>query len=210
MSPTMVLSNFYTQLLPLGVCGMFSGSLFTDDGIPPMTFYRNLKAVVRSVTSEEVETAVPALYDFDIEDEDRIEEGDAVEHVDKDHETEDKDDDNIPLAKFRNKLPHKRQTKKKFENKNNNRLHKCPLKQERQLQQIGRGTCDSLVTKDKKVVAVCWYDKKVVNMASNFIGIELQDEVRRWDKKRSRNGREGVDKNDFLIAVYCTFIRSRK
>ncbi|KAF2884002.1 hypothetical protein ILUMI_22176 [Ignelater luminosus] len=88
-----------------------------DDGIPPMTFYRSLKAATRTVTLEETQTAVSTISDSDIEDDYQIE-GDAVVHADKDHETEDKGDDNISLAELRSKLPHKRKTKKKFENGN--------------------------------------------------------------------------------------------
>ncbi|KAF2892644.1 hypothetical protein ILUMI_13527, partial [Ignelater luminosus] len=184
----MVLSNFYTQLPPLGVCGMFSGSFFTDDGIPPMTFYRNLKAVARSVTSEEVETTVTAIYDFDIKDEDRIEEGDAVEHVDKDHETE---DESIKVFMFcgasgiiyrsiayqsSTTLPVELQ--EKYSATNGLVTHLCSRIPDHHGHKYFRSGDNT------KVVAVCWYDKKVVNMASNFIGIEPQDEVRRWDKKK--------------------------
>ncbi|PIO55165.1 hypothetical protein TELCIR_23451 [Teladorsagia circumcincta] len=87
---------------------------------------------------------------------------------------------------------------------------KCPLKSEKELQKIGRGSSDSLVTEDGKIVAVRWYDNKVVNMASNFVGIEPQDEVKRWDRKAGEyrmvtrpsviryynNSMGGVDKND--------------
>ncbi|KAF2880686.1 hypothetical protein ILUMI_25488 [Ignelater luminosus] len=51
-------------------------------------------------------------------DKNQIEEGHVVEHVDKDLETEDEDDDNILLAELRSKLPHKRKTKRKCENEN--------------------------------------------------------------------------------------------
>jgi hypothetical protein len=105
-----------------------------------------------------------------------------------------------------------------------NRLEKCPLKLENQLKKSGRGSNDSFVTDDEKVVVVRWYDNKCVNMASNFVGIEPEDEVRRWDRKEGayvmvkrpaiirmyNSSMGGVDKSDFLIALYRTFIRSRK
>lgn len=105
-----------------------------------------------------------------------------------------------------------------------NRLETCPLKSEKQLNLCGRGIADSYVTEVKKIVVVQWYDNKSVNMASNFVAIEPEDEVKRWDRKKGayvmvkrpaiirlyNSSMGGVDKNDFLIALYRTFIRSRK
>nr|CAI5833535.1 unnamed protein product [Callosobruchus analis] len=105
-----------------------------------------------------------------------------------------------------------------------NRLNRCPLKSDSDLKKTGRGSCDYLVTDDKKIVAVRWFDSKAVNMASTSVGIEPEDEVRRWDKKEGKFimvkrpavirlynlSMGGVDKNDFLIALYRTFIRSKK
>nr|CAI5818578.1 unnamed protein product [Callosobruchus analis] len=105
-----------------------------------------------------------------------------------------------------------------------NRLDRCPLKSDSDLKKTGRGSCDYLVTDDKKIVAVRWFDSKAVNMASTLVGIEPGDEVRRWDKKEGKFimvkrlavirlynlSMGGVDKNDFLIALYRTFIRSKK
>lgn len=85
-------------------------------------------------------------------------------------------------------------------------------------------TKSAFVTDDEKVVVVLWYDNKSVIMTSNFVGIEPEDEVRRWDRKEGTNvmvkrttiirmynsSMGGVDKSDFLIALYRTFIRSRK
>ncbi|KAF2896445.1 hypothetical protein ILUMI_09730, partial [Ignelater luminosus] len=122
------------------------------------------------MTLEEAQTVVSPISDSDIENKDQIEEGDAVEHADKDRETEDENNDNVRLAE--------REQYRIIDFKS------VPLKQKNQLQQINRSSYNSLITKDKKVVAVRWYDKKVVNMASNFIGTEPQDEVRRWNKKR--------------------------
>ena len=61
-------------------------------------------------------------------------------------------------------------------------------------------------------------------MCSNFVGVEPEDEVRRWDKKEKKYifikrpaivryyyiSMGGVDQSDFLIALYRTFIRSKK
>lgn len=105
-----------------------------------------------------------------------------------------------------------------------NRLQKCPLKSENELKKMGRGSSDFSVSENNEIVAVRWYDNKCVNMASNFIGIDPEDEVRRWDRKKNEYvmvkrpaiirmynaSMGGVDKSDFLIALYRTFIRSRK
>ncbi|KAH7946709.1 hypothetical protein HPB52_003766 [Rhipicephalus sanguineus] len=67
-------------------------------------------------------------------------------------------------------------------------------------------------------------DNRTVTLASNFLGIDDEDEVTRWSKvdgafikvKRPAVVREynrsmgGVDKTDFLISLYRTSIRSRK
>ena len=106
----------------------------------------------------------------------------------------------------------------------NNRLEKCPLKSENELKKIGRGSSHSVTTKGGELVAVRWYDNKAVSMCSNFVGVEPEDEVRRWDKKEKKYifikrpaivryyniSMGGVDKSDFLIALYRTFIRSKK
>uniref|UniRef100_A0A0K0DTV0 DDE_Tnp_1_7 domain-containing protein n=1 Tax=Strongyloides stercoralis TaxID=6248 RepID=A0A0K0DTV0_STRER len=65
-----------------------------------------------------------------------------------------------------------------------NMLYKWPLKMEKELKKIGRGCYDSVVTDGGKIVATRWYDNKCVNMASNFVGNEPMDEVRRWGRKK--------------------------
>ena len=106
----------------------------------------------------------------------------------------------------------------------NNRLEKCPLKSENELKKIGRGSSHSVTTKGGELVAVQWYDNKAVSMCSNFVGVEPEDQVRRWDKKEKKYifikrpaivryyniSMGGVDQSDFLIALYRTFIRSKK
>ncbi|XP_049517347.1 piggyBac transposable element-derived protein 3-like [Dermacentor silvarum] len=105
-----------------------------------------------------------------------------------------------------------------------NRTEKCPLKSEKQLKQEGRGSSDSMVSGDGKLILKRWMDNRAVTMASNFLGIDGEDEVSRWSKadgtfinvKRPAVVREynrsmgGVDKTDFLISLYRTSIRSRK
>lgn len=105
-----------------------------------------------------------------------------------------------------------------------NRLGKCNFKSDNELKKLGRGTSECRVTKDGDIVAVRWFDNKAVNLASNFVAIDPVDHVRRWDKKQKTHisierpaiirlynkSMGGVDKSDFLVALYRTFIRSKK
>ncbi|XP_072145150.1 piggyBac transposable element-derived protein 2-like [Dermacentor andersoni] len=88
----------------------------------------------------------------------------------------------------------------------------------------GRGTSASMVSKDGKVAVTRWYDNKAVTMASNFVTIDDEDTAKRWSKtdkcyievKRPAVARMynssmgGVDKTDFLVALYRTKIQWRK
>lgn len=105
-----------------------------------------------------------------------------------------------------------------------NRTERCPLKTEAELKKVGRGATDCMVSRDGTVVVTRWLDNRAVNLASNYLSCEPEDTARRWSKaekryidvKRPAVVREynksmgGVDKMDFLVALYRTFIRSRK
>lgn len=83
---------------------------------------------------------------------------------------------------------------------------------------------DEVIAKDNKIVLVKWYDNKPVHIASNFVGQEPTDMIRRFDKKK---GEEifiprpnivrlynecmgGVDHLDQMLTYYRVFIKSRK
>ncbi|KAL3219787.1 hypothetical protein MRX96_005557 [Rhipicephalus microplus] len=83
---------------------------------------------------------------------------------------------------------------------------------------------DCVVSADGNMAITRWRDSRTATLASNFIAIEDEDSVRRWNKaemcyvdvKRPaainayNHSMGGVDKVDFLIALYRTTIRSRK
>lgn len=93
-----------------------------------------------------------------------------------------------------------------------------------ELKKKGRGAMQEVVSKEKDVILVRWLDNKPVTMASNFVGIGNITEATRWDKEEKcylqvsrpevitlyNSSMGGVDKIDFLLALYRTFIRSRK
>lgn len=102
------------------------------------------------------------------------------------------------------------------------RFAKPPFSDE--LKNKPRGAMQEVVSCDRDVVMVRWMDNKPVNMVSNFVGIGDVDVAKRWEKREGKyidverpeiiklynKSMGGVDKMDFLIAIYRTFIRSRK
>ncbi|XP_070389530.1 piggyBac transposable element-derived protein 3-like [Dermacentor albipictus] len=105
-----------------------------------------------------------------------------------------------------------------------NRCEKCPLRTEKELKKSGRGSSECVVSADGNIAITRWMDNRIVTLASNFIAIEEEDSVRRWNKAEKRfvdvkrpavinaynRSMGGVDKVDFLISLYRTTIRSRK
>jgi len=62
------------------------------------------------------------------------------------------------------------------------RLPNCQLKDEKTLSIQGRGSYDSLVLQNPKVVAVRWFDNRPVTLASTYVDPLPLQKVRRWDK----------------------------
>ncbi|XP_044751630.1 piggyBac transposable element-derived protein 3-like [Coccinella septempunctata] len=102
---------------------------------------------------------------------------------------------------------------------------KAPLfSSDKVLQAKGRGTSEELISGDGEVILTRWYDNKAVNMASNFMGIGETYVCKRWDKKQKQYvyvtrpkvvqqynlNMGGVDKLDFLVSLYRSFIRTKK
>lgn len=73
------------------------------------------------------------------------------------------------------------------------------------------------------VVLTKWYDNKPVLSGRNFVGKGIEDSCRRMDKTREEyifisrpevakryTISMGGNKQDFLLSIYCSFVRSRK
>lgn len=94
-----------------------------------------------------------------------------------------------------------------------NRCKKRPLLSEKELTKNGRGWSDSFVSDDGKIVVTRWLENLGVNIASNFIGVEVGETASHWSKvdrcfidvKRPavvgayNRSRGRVDKADFLV-----------
>ena len=63
------------------------------------------------------------------------------------------------------------------------RLRNCPTKSDREMRQIGRGTCECHTDTASNVSILQWFDNKSVYLASNFAGALPTDEVERFDEK---------------------------
>ncbi|KAH7959422.1 hypothetical protein HPB49_010999 [Dermacentor silvarum] len=104
-----------------------------------------------------------------------------------------------------------------------NWLGKCPLESKKVINKKRRGYSAEYVTSDD-VVVVIWKDNNDVSVASNFVGIGNEEDVRRWDKTKREHifvkqpeiiakynrSTGGVHKMDFLLSLYRTKIRSKK
>ncbi|GBN67016.1 Retrovirus-related Pol polyprotein from transposon 297 [Araneus ventricosus] len=105
-----------------------------------------------------------------------------------------------------------------------NRFSKPPLSSDKECRTKGRGFSQEITSLDGDVALVKWVDNRSVVLASNFLGINKEDEVQRWSKesksfikvkrpeivRRYNSGMGGVDLLDQLIALYRTNIRSKK
>ncbi|KAJ8889503.1 hypothetical protein PR048_009002 [Dryococelus australis] len=80
-----------------------------------------------------------------------------------------------------------------------------------------------VISNDSAVILKKWFDNNSVIMGSNFKGIGDTDTCKHWDKKKKylyvprpevvrhySTCMGGVDKFDFLISIYLTFICSIK
>lgn len=102
-------------------------------------------------------------------------------------------------------------------------MEKCPLKSEKELRKMGRGSMDSHIS-DEGILLVKWYDNKEVVVGTNHYSVEPTDQVRRWDKVRKQytsiqipaviraynRGMGGVDRCDQLLSFYRLKTKAKK
>uniref|UniRef100_A0A3B3S9X6 PiggyBac transposable element-derived protein domain-containing protein n=1 Tax=Paramormyrops kingsleyae TaxID=1676925 RepID=A0A3B3S9X6_9TELE len=107
-----------------------------------------------------------------------------------------------------------------------NRLKGCPLKTDKEMKKMGRGSFEEKVaTYDGvQIIANKWQDNRSVTLLNTFTGAHPVLQVERWDKTKKETinvtcptsvsvynkHMGGVDLMDSLIALYRTKIRSRK
>lgn len=98
------------------------------------------------------------------------------------------------------------------------------LETDKSLKTRGRGNYDWRVDASSNITTIKWNDNNIVSLASNFIGPEEGEEIRRWSSKDKayinvtcpRMVREynsfmgGVDLADMLLALYRIPMRSKK
>ena len=72
-----------------------------------------------------------------------------------------------------------------------NCLQGCPWLSNKDLQKSERGASDYRVNNNSRIIIVKWLDNSVVQLTSNYVGIEPMDQTERWDKTAGE--RKNVD-----------------
>jgi len=105
-----------------------------------------------------------------------------------------------------------------------NRFGQLALPDPKTMAKMGRGACAECFSTNGKVVFTRWFDNKVVNLASNFVGVGENDKAMRWDKEENKHvevnrpevvrlyndSMGGVDLLDQMLQYYRINIRTRK
>ena len=98
------------------------------------------------------------------------------------------------------------------------------LKTEKELKAKGRGSSEYRTDMNSGVRGMKWHDNKCVTLASNFSDVSMGKPVKRYDSKSKEfievpcpdmvNAYNlfmgGVDKNDMLVALYCSTMKPKK
>ena len=105
-----------------------------------------------------------------------------------------------------------------------NRIGKCPLMSEKELNKSGRGSFDYRTDVNSGLHLIRWLDNGCVQLVSNYAGVKATKTIKRWDGKVKKHvdvpcpeavrlyneAMGGVDLADMLIALYRTKIKSRR
>lgn len=105
-----------------------------------------------------------------------------------------------------------------------NRFAKPRLPDEKEMKARGRGSSAECISSDGSVIITRWYDNKVINLGSNFVGVREEDQAKRWDKEKAsyifikrpevvrmyNESMGGVDLLDQMIQYYRINIRTVK
>ena len=105
-----------------------------------------------------------------------------------------------------------------------NRFNCASFSSETELKKKGRGTSEQISSRNGDIVLVKWQDNRSVHLASNFVGVGIEEDIVRWDKKLKQNvtikipeiirkynqSMGGVDLFDQYMSYYRIFIKSRK
>ena len=97
-----------------------------------------------------------------------------------------------------------------------NRIAKCPLKSEKDLNKDGRGSFDYRTDANSQLHIVRWLNNKCVQLVSSYAGVKASKAVKRWDRKAKTHvdvncpdmvsqyneSMGGADYADMLIAIY--------
>lgn len=105
-----------------------------------------------------------------------------------------------------------------------NRFGKPPLISDKDMKKKERGFCQEVLSDNGNLIITKWYDNKSVTLGSNYVSVGIKDICHRWDNKKKlyvdvqrpeviqkyNKNMGGVDKLDFLLKIYRTFIKSKK
>ena len=105
-----------------------------------------------------------------------------------------------------------------------NRLHKAPLKSEKELRKDGRGAYSSVYESNNDLSLVRWLDNKAVTLLSTYLGPMPTSKVKRYDRSQKKHVdvdrpavvgaynayMGGIDLFDMMCTLYKRQIKSRR
>ena len=105
-----------------------------------------------------------------------------------------------------------------------NRLQGCPLLSSKDLERQDRGSMDYRSDSNSAIIIIKWLDNSVVQLTSNYVGINPLGTIERWVKKDGERkeipcpqivkaynkSMGGVDLADMLIALYRIEVKTKR